>query len=167
MAASDGTSGGIGSMRSVQTASTTARPASAVKTTSRPTSAAAAPTTGPSSAPNTAAPMAVPITSPRRSPGVAASSHAKAPAHVKPLPDSLQEARAGERPEAVGEGEAEAREPHQRQADEDGSPGAESRGRGSARQSADERAGRVGGDEHACPRLREVEIRARSGGGAA
>ena len=86
MAASDGTSGGTDSRRSVQTASTTESPASAVKTTSRPTSTAIAPTTGPSSAPNTAAPMAVPITSPRRALGVAASSQAKAPAHVKPLP---------------------------------------------------------------------------------
>ena len=71
--------------------------------------------------------------------------------------DALQEAGAGERPEAVGEREAEAREAHQRQADEDGAPRPEPCGRGSARQSADERAGRVRGDEHADPRLREAE----------
>ena len=86
MADIDGISGGIESSRNVHTASTTARPASAVKTTSRPSSAAAAPTTGPKSAPKTAAPMTVPIISPRRSRGAAASSHAKAPAQVKPLP---------------------------------------------------------------------------------
>ena len=97
-AAREGTSGGIGSIRSVQTANTTASPASAVKTTSRPMSAAAAPTTGPSSAPNTAAPMAVPITSPRRSPGTAASSHANAPAHVNPLPTPCRKRAAASGP---------------------------------------------------------------------
>ena len=71
---------------------------------------------------------------------------------------ALYEARRGERPEAVDEGEREARQPHQRQADEDRTPGAESRRDDAARQSADERSGRVGGDKHTRARLREVEV---------
>ena len=80
---------------------------------------------------------------------------------------ALQETRPGERPEAVGEGEAEARKAHQRQPDEDGAPRAEPCCRGSSRQAADERAGRVRGDEDAGSRLREMKRCARSGGGAA
>src|SRR5262249_53019353 len=57
----------------------------------------------------------------------------------------------------MGEREPDAREAHQRQADEDGASRAESYRRGAARQSADERSGRVGGDQYADPRLREVE----------
>ena len=99
-AAVEGCSGGMGSTRSVQTASRTANPATPVKTTPRPNSAAPAPTTGPKSAPKTAAPSAVPMTSPRRSRGAPASSNAKEPAHVKPLPQpwAKRAAASGQKP---------------------------------------------------------------------
>ena len=79
-------SAGAGSNRNVHAASTIDNVARALNTALRPASAAAAPTTGPSIAPNVAAPIAVPSICPRRSRGVAASSHANAPAHVNPLP---------------------------------------------------------------------------------
>ena len=157
MAASDGTSGGTDSRRSVQTASTTESPASAVKTTSRPTSTAAAPTTGPSSAPKTAAPMAVPITSPRRPLGVAASSQAKAPAHVKPLPTPCRKRAPASGQKPWANAKPRLARPMSARPTRTARRGTESGGGGSARQSADERPGRVGGDEDADPCLREVE----------
>ena len=78
---------------------------------------------------------------------------------MKRAATTLGEARRGERPEAVDEGEREARQSHQSQADEDGAPSAESRGGEAAREPADERAGCVRGDEHTRARLREVKVR--------
>ena len=71
---------------------------------------------------------------------------------------ALEEARREERPEAAGEGEAEAREPDERQPDEHRPARAEPRRRDPAGDPGDERAARVGGDEHAGPRLRQPEL---------
>ena len=151
-------SAGAGSMRSAHAPSTSDGAASTAKTGARPASAAAAPTTGPNIAPNIAAPSAPPISWPRRSRGATASSHANAPAHVKPLPPPWTRRAAEQRPEAAGEGEAEAREPDERQPDQHRPPRAEPRRRDPARQPGDERARRVGRDEDARPRLREPEL---------
>ena len=126
-------SGGIDSSCSVQTASTTARPASAVKTTARPTSAAAAPTHGPEEraehgrADRGTDQLAAALArrggeQPREGAGPREAAAA-----------ALQETGRGERPEALGESEAEAREPHQRQPDEHCTPRAEPGGGRSSR----------------------------------
>ena len=57
----------------------------------------------------------------------------------------------------MGVGEAEARQAHQRKADEDGSPSAETRRGSSSREPADQRACRVRGDERSDSRLGEVK----------
>jgi hypothetical protein len=71
-------------LEGVSTAHTSRPPAAtptALKTTSVPRLAAAAPSTGPSSAPTIAAAIAEPISSPRRSRGAAPTSQPSAPAH--------------------------------------------------------------------------------------
>ena len=163
----EGASGGIDSIRNVQTARRTATPASAVNTTSRPMSAAAAPThrseqrSEDGRAHRGSDQLAAALARGRREQPRERTCPGEAAAHA------LQETRPGERPVAVGEGEAEARKAHQREADEDGAPRAEPCCCGSSRQPAHQRAGRVGGDEDAGSRLREMKACARSGGGAA
>src|SRR5205085_3890692 len=70
----------------------------------------------------------------------------------------LQQARCSKRPEPVSEGEAETRQPHQRQADEYRAPSAQSRSGDAAGEAAEERAACVRGDERAGSRLRQVEV---------
>jgi hypothetical protein len=57
----------------------------------------------------------------------------------------------------VGEGEADAGQSHQGESAEDCPPGAESSRSRSTRQAADERAGGIGGHEHARSGLRQME----------
>src|SRR2546423_283888 len=73
-------------------------------------------------------------------------------------PAALQHAGEEEGPEAAGEGEAEAREAHRGEADENGPARAEPDRGKATRQAADQRAGRIGGYECTCSSLREAEL---------